>query len=53
MFAGKARSVTNSGAPKRGFAWVGSALLTDIRLNWNGLPVTNTLAYRTHAMATK
>ena len=45
MFVGEARFLPDSGAPERCFTQVGSALPTNIRLSWKGLPWTNALAY--------
>jgi hypothetical protein len=44
MFAGEAGSLTKSGAPERHVPF----LPANIRLSWNGLLGTNTLAYYEH-----
>jgi hypothetical protein len=48
MFVGKARNLTESGAPER----LSLALLANNRLGWKGLPGTNTLAYYGHMKIT-
>jgi hypothetical protein len=45
MLEGEGGSLPKSEVPVRCFTRVGSGLLASIRLGWNGLLETNTLAY--------
>ncbi len=48
MFVGKAGAHPRVENLKGASLWLAAALFTNIRLDWKGLPGTNTLAYYEH-----